>query len=61
MSQEDTATATAALGFVRNLATVLAVMIGGMVFQNGMVPQIPELRKTFLSNELISKLSGVLL
>ena len=48
VSQEDTATATATLGFVRNLATVLVVVINCMVFQNGMVRQIPELRKACL-------------
>ena len=48
VSQEDTATATATLGFVRNLATILVVVISRMVFQNGMVRQIPELPKACL-------------
>lgn len=34
-SQADTATATGTLGFVRNIATSLSVVLGGIVFQNG--------------------------
>jgi len=36
VSQEDTATATASLGFSRNLAFGLSIVIGGVIFQNGM-------------------------
>ena len=36
VSPEDLATATATLGFIRNLATSMSVVIGGVVFQNGM-------------------------
>ena len=32
----DIATATATLGFVRNLSTAMSVVIGGVIFQNGM-------------------------
>ena len=35
VSQADTATATATLGFIRNIATSLGVVLGGVVFQNG--------------------------
>jgi hypothetical protein len=35
-SQDDTATATAAFGFTRNLATAMSLVLGGVVFQNGM-------------------------
>ncbi|KAI9674934.1 MAG: hypothetical protein M1822_008996 [Bathelium mastoideum] len=34
--QDEVATATGTLGFVRNLATSLGVLIGGVIFQNGM-------------------------
>lgn len=43
VSQEDTATATATLGFVRNLATSFSVVIGGVIFQNGMDMRVPSL------------------
>lgn len=33
---KDIASATALFGFVRNLATAMAVVIGGVIFQNGM-------------------------
>jgi MFS family permease len=43
VSQNDTATATATLGFVRNLATSLSIVIGGVIFQNSMDLQILSL------------------
>lgn len=57
-SQEDTAAATATQGFIRNLATSIAVVIGGVVFQNSMSMRTPELRSTGLSDSLAEKLSG---
>lgn len=36
VSQDDTATATSSLMFSRNLALGLSIVIGGVVFQNGM-------------------------
>jgi len=36
VAPKDIATATATFGFVRNLATSVSVVIGGVVFQNGM-------------------------
>lgn len=43
-SQADTATATGTLGFVRNIATSLSVVLGGIVFQNGMESRVSEFR-----------------
>ncbi|KAI9828634.1 MAG: hypothetical protein M1832_001737 [Thelocarpon impressellum] len=42
----DIATATATFGFTRNLATSISVVIGGVVFQNGMQSQLPELERS---------------
>lgn len=56
-SQADTATATGTLGFVRNIATSLSVVLGGIVFQNGMEARVPSLRDTGLSPALIESFS----
>jgi hypothetical protein len=58
VSQDDTATATATLGLVRNLGTCLSTVIGGIVFQNGMKRQVQNLRAAGLSPIVIQKLSG---
>lgn len=36
VSQDDTATATATLSFIRNLGMSMSIVIGGVIFQNGM-------------------------
>ncbi len=43
VSQQDTATATATFGFVRNLATSLSIVINGVIFQNSMDMRVPPL------------------
>lgn len=48
VSQEDTATATATFGFIRNIGLVLSIVIGGVVFQNGMSLRAPQLRASGL-------------
>lgn len=48
-SQADTATATSTLGFVRNMGTSLSVVLGGIVFQNGMEARVSSLRAAGLS------------
>ncbi|MCJ1247364.1 hypothetical protein MMC30_004578 [Trapelia coarctata] len=58
VSQDDTATATATLGFFRSLATSFSIVIGGVVFQNGMQLQIPKLRMAGLSADILQQLSG---
>ncbi len=58
VSQARTSTATATLGFVRNLATVLAVVLGGVVFQNGMEHHVPGLVAAGLPANLTAMLSG---
>lgn len=43
MAPRDIASATATFGFVRQLATSISVVIGGVVFQNEMQKQYPRL------------------
>lgn len=43
IAPKDIATATATFGFVRNLATSISVVIGGVVFQNEMQQRYPAL------------------
>ncbi|OJD29865.1 major facilitator superfamily transporter [Diplodia corticola] len=53
----DIATATATFGFVRNLATAVSVVIGGVVFQNEMQKHQGELTQS-LGPALASQLAG---
>ena len=56
--QDDVATATATLSFVRSLATSMSVVIGGAVFQNGMDLQVPALSAAGLPTNITQSLSG---
>jgi hypothetical protein len=58
VSQENTATATATIGLVRNVGVALAIVISGVVFQNGMQLQASNLREDGLALDLAEKLSG---
>jgi MFS family permease len=58
VKQDDIATATATLGFVRNLATSISVVIAGVVIQNSMASQTPQLKAAGLSPELLSEFTG---
>uniref|UniRef100_A0A093VRA1 Putative transporter C3H1.06c n=1 Tax=Talaromyces marneffei PM1 TaxID=1077442 RepID=A0A093VRA1_TALMA len=49
VSQADTASATATLGFIRNMATAVSIVLGGVIFQNSMNLQKPTLRAAGLS------------
>ncbi|KAF2088124.1 putative dothistromin transporter [Saccharata proteae CBS 121410] len=53
----DIATATATFGFVRNLATAISVVIGGVVFQNEMTRKSGTLRAA-LGDQVAGELSG---
>jgi len=53
----DIATATATFGFVRNLATSISVVIGGVIFQNGMMKREGTLRAA-LGQHLASQIGG---
>ena len=58
VSQADTATATATLGFIRNLATSLSIVLGGVVFQNSMAARQSYLAAAGLSESVLEALSG---
>lgn len=58
VSQDDTATATATLGFVRSTGVSLSIVIGGVVLQNGMGLQKPKLQQLGLPADLVEVLSG---
>lgn len=49
VSQADTASATATLGFMRNMATAVSIVLGGVIFQNSMNLRKPTLRAAGLS------------
>jgi len=57
VAPKDIATATATFGFVRNLATAISVVIGGVVFQNEMNKRSASLTAQ-LGPELAATLSG---
>ncbi|KAI1101940.1 MFS general substrate transporter [Jackrogersella minutella] len=58
VQQADTAAATATLGFVRNLATSLSIVLGGVVFQNSMNSRHSSLEAAGLSQSVLDALSG---
>jgi MFS family permease len=58
VSQDDTATATATFGFIRNVGLSLSIVIGGVVFQNGMSLRAPQLRASGLPSNITDQFSG---
>lgn len=58
VKQDDVATATATFGFVRNLATAMSIVIGGVVIQNSMANQRSKLLAAGLSSKLIQDFAG---
>jgi len=58
VSQDDTATATATFGFIRNLATSFSIVIGGVLFSGGMQLREPVLRDAGVSTNVIEELTG---
>ncbi|KAF2656301.1 putative MFS transporter [Lophiostoma macrostomum CBS 122681] len=58
VSQENTATASAAMGLSRNIATAMSVVIAGVVFQNGMTLRANDLESAGLAPALINQLAG---
>lgn len=57
VKQEDTATATGTFGTIRNLATSLSIVVGGVVFQNSMESRAPLLRASGLNSNTTLALS----
>ncbi|KAL8685949.1 MAG: hypothetical protein Q9224_005606 [Gallowayella concinna] len=58
VSQDDTATATATFGFTLNLATSISVVVGGVIFQNGMHNRDTVLHAAGLPNDVVHKFVG---
>lgn len=58
VSQKDTATATATIGFIRNLAMSSSIVIGGVVFQNSMSKMKPKMLASGLPENVAAKMSG---
>ncbi|KAK8029822.1 major facilitator superfamily domain-containing protein [Apiospora rasikravindrae] len=58
VSQDETASATACLGFIRNLAVSLSVVLGGVVFQNSMEARQSTLATAGLDPSVLTALSG---
>lgn len=56
--QDEVATATGTLGFVRNIACSLGVIIGGVIFQNGMDSRSNSLQAAGLPPNLVHAFSG---
>lgn len=57
VASRDVATATAAMSFVRTMATAISVVIGGVVFQNEMASHRQTLEHTFGAG-IADRLSG---
>jgi len=57
VAPHDIATATATFGFIRQLATSMSVVLGGVVFQNLLSKKGPELAKS-LGAKTAARLSG---
>ncbi|KAJ5460835.1 Efflux pump dotC [Penicillium daleae] len=58
VSQDETATATATLGFIRNMATASSIVIGGVVFQNSMGKRKAGLLATGMSEAMADRMTG---
>ncbi|KAK8045420.1 MFS general substrate transporter [Apiospora rasikravindrae] len=58
VSQADTATATATMGFLRNLGMCLSTVVGGVVFQNSMASWRVRLAASGLDEAQLQALSG---
>ncbi|KAE8148644.1 major facilitator superfamily domain-containing protein [Aspergillus avenaceus] len=58
VAQADVAVATGTLTFMRNVATSLSIVFGGVVFQNSMASQHPSLVSAGLDQSYLSAFSG---
>ncbi|KAE8354148.1 major facilitator superfamily domain-containing protein [Aspergillus coremiiformis] len=56
--QDETATATATFGFIRNMAMAISVVLGGVIFQNSMDVRQPRLLATGLPSSMVKELTG---
>lgn len=58
VEQQDVASATATLSFVRNIALSISTILGGTIFQNSMANRASFLRAAGLPDDLLHKLDG---
>ena len=58
VKQDHVASATATNGFVRNIATSLSVVVGGVIFQNSMESRRSSLLAAGLPSRLVQAFSG---
>lgn len=58
VEQQNVASATATLSFIRNIALSISTIIGGTIFQNSMNNRASYLRAAGLTDELLSQLDG---
>jgi len=58
VEQQDVASATATLSFIRNIALSISVIIGGTIFQNSMNSRGPFLRDAGLPDNIVHLLDG---
>lgn len=58
VKQQDVATATSTLSFIRNIALSISTIIGGTIFQNSMQSQASTLRAAGLPEDLLHQLDA---
>ena len=58
VSQADTASAIATMGFMNNIGTSLSLVLGGLVFQNSMITRQSSLAAAGVSKSILEALSG---
>lgn len=58
VAQEDVATATSTLSFIRNMSLTISVVIGGTIFQNSMDARQEDLRAAGLPQDALASLTG---
>ncbi|KAE8165243.1 major facilitator superfamily domain-containing protein [Aspergillus tamarii] len=58
VAQDDTASATAMLGFIRTIAMSISVVVGGVVFQNSMAGERSRLKAAGLMDGIVEELTG---
>jgi len=58
VAQHNVASATATLGFIRNIAAAISAVVGGVVFTNGMSSQKQALQAAGLNSTTIIAFSG---
>ena len=58
IEQQDVATATSTLTFIRVMALAISTIVGGVIFQNSMATRVSVLRAAGLPEEILQQLDG---